>query len=172
MAFFSRKKKHAELPKVSLISLVDFFTCLIFFLLQIQDLGAGAVVSKDIQLPLSISTIEIKSSTIVAITPTDILVEGFSAGHIEEEVKREDFAIPLLEEYLIKIRERAAKQAAATGAEWEGRLIIQGHKDVNFEILKRVLFTAGKSGFSIMSLAVVHAGGDEGTPDAKPAGGS
>ncbi len=171
MSFFSRKKKHAELPKVSLISLVDFFTCLIFFLLQIQDLGAGAVVSKDITLPLSISTKEIKASTIVAITPTDVLVEGFSAGKIEEEVRREDLSIPLLEEYLGKIRDRAAKQAAATGAEWEGRLIIQGHKDVSFEILKRVLFTAGKSGFSIMSLAVTRSGGESVGSDMKAASG-
>ncbi len=154
-----RKRRHAEEPKVTLVSLVDFFTCLIFFLLALQDMGAGAVVSKDIELPLSISKAEIKADTVVAITPTSILVEGFNVGDVVEESQRQELLIPGLQAILEKIKTRAsAWQQAGAIKDWEGRMIIQSDKNAKFEIIKRVMFTAGQSGFSVMSLAVTRKG--------------
>lgn len=157
---FKHKKKATEVPELQLNSLVDVFTTLIFFLLQLFASGAESVVSKDILLPLSVSQREIVADTVIAITPDQILVEGFSVANIAEEVaKPTELVIPGLKAILTKIKQRAnVWQEAGALEAWEGRVIIQGDRDINFEILKRVLFTAGQEGFSLISLAVIKTG--------------
>jgi len=160
VGFFQRKRKEFQILELQLNSLVDIFSTLIFFLLQLFAAGAEGVVSQDIKLPVSISQKEMQAETVVAITPTDILVEGFSVANLSEELAKEnEIIIPGLSSILTKIRERAfAWQAAGADTDWQGKVIIQGHKEVSFEIVKRVLATCGKEGFSLISLAVIKGG--------------
>ena len=84
-----------------------------------------------------------------------ILIEGFAVAKLEEERQRETLVIPGLQEILKKIKQRAdAWKEAGALEEWEGRVVIQGDRDIDFEIIKRVMATCGREGFSIISLAV------------------
>lgn len=154
--FLKRKRKSLQIVELQLSSLIDIFATLIFFLLSLFASGAG-VVSGDITLPKSISQKEIEADTIVAITPNYVLIEGFKAANVDEVAAQSELLIAPLSEKLEKIRKRAeAWQRAGATLEWEGRVIIQADKDTPFEVLKKVLATCGKNGFSMISLAVLQ----------------
>lgn len=167
--FLNTKRKGIQQPEeLQLNSLVDIFSTLIFFLLQLFASGSESVVDGSIRLPISVTEAEIKADTVIGITPAQvgpggavvedgvILIEGFAVAKLEEERQRSDsLVIPGLQEILKKIRLRAEawKEAGALD-EWEGRVVIQGDRDIDFEIIKRVMATCGREGFSIISLAV------------------
>lgn len=167
--FLNTKRKGIQAPEeLQLNSLVDIFSTLIFFLLQLFAAGSESVVDSSIRLPVSITEAEIKADTVIGITPDKvgpngaivqdgvILIEGFAVAKLQEERNRTDqLVIPGLQDILQKVRKRAQTWQAAGGLEdWEGRVIIQGDRKIDFEIIKRVMATAGAEGFSIISLAV------------------
>lgn len=166
--FLNTKRKGIQQPEeLQLNSLVDIFSTLIFFLLQLFASGSESVVDGSIRLPISVTEAEIKADTVIGITPAQvgpggaivedgvILIEGFAVAKLEEERQRETLVIPGLQEILKKIKQRAdAWKEAGALEEWEGRVVIQGDRDIDFEIIKRVMATCGREGFSIISLAV------------------
>ena len=170
--FLNTKRKGVQQPEeLQLNSLVDIFSTLIFFLLQLFASGSESVIDGSIRLPVSITEAEIKADTVIGITPAQtgpggaivedgvILIEGFAVAKLEEERNRETLMIPGLQEILKKIRKRAeAWQEAGALDVWEGRVVIQGDRGIDFEIIKRVMATCGSEGFSIISLAVSKQG--------------
>lgn len=166
--FLNTKRRGIQQPEeLQLNSLVDIFSTLIFFLLQLFASGSESVIDGSIRLPVSVTEAEIKADTVIGITPDvrdaggniaeggAILIEGFAVADLEEERRRENYVIPGLEDVLKKVRQRADNAIEAGLMDtWEGRIVIQADRKIDFEIIKRVMVTAGQQGFSLISLAV------------------
>lgn len=167
-SFLKTKRRGIQQPEeLQLNSLVDIFSTLIFFLLQLFAAGSESVVDGSIRLPISITEAEIKAETVIGVTPAilradgsverdgSILVEGIETSTLEDARNQPTYLIPGLQEVLKKVKQRAdIALEAGLMEKWDGRIIIQSDRDIDFEVIKRVMATAGVEGFSLISLAV------------------
>ena len=71
-----RHHKRAKPATLSLISLMDIFTILVFFLLVNQSEVSALDPPKNIELPQSMAQQRPAETVVVTVTPTQLLVQG------------------------------------------------------------------------------------------------
>jgi biopolymer transport protein ExbD len=77
---------------------------------------------------------------------------------VSKSVASGDLLITPLAKKLDETRDQAAEIARLRGAKddtFDGRVSIQGDRDINFAILQRVMYTCSASGYDHISLAVL-----------------
>ena len=140
--------------KLNLVSLMDIFTILVFFLLINSGNNEILKVSKHIRLPDSVAEQPPDSTTTVMVTETSVIVDGRAVATMEDIIES-DGIIPGLAEELNYI---ASKRTQLTEDEQvRGRAItILGDQAIPYEILKRVMMTCAKSNYRDLSMAVTR----------------
>ena len=73
-----------QVPKLNLVSLMDIFTILVFFLLVNSGDVEVLQADKSIKLPASVSEQIPENNLLVVVSATDVLVGGRSVGKISE----------------------------------------------------------------------------------------
>jgi biopolymer transport protein ExbD len=149
------QKNHSRFmkpAKLNLVSLMDIFTILVFFLLINSGDNEILKVSKHIKLPDSVAETPANSTITVMVTRTDIIVDGRPVATMDDVVNGNG-VIPGLDK---ELRYLASKRAALTEEEKvKGRAVtILGDHTVPYEILKRVMITCAKANFRDLSMAV------------------
>lgn len=149
-------KHHRRLSQpatLSLVSLMDVFTVLVFFLL----LNTGDVevlqADKTIKLPASFSEQVPEENLVVLIGATDILVGGRPVGRLADvEATEGDRFAPLEQE----LRYVAQKAGALTEAEKKaGRAAtIMADQKIPYHLLKKIIATCAAADYRDISLAV------------------
>lgn len=152
----SRMKKTAS-ASVKLTSLLDMMTILLVFLLKnFSAEGQIMIATRDLRLPESTAQKQPRVSSVVAITQDFILLDGKPLAKIPEVVADKNLIIlPLFEELkqLRALTEGIAELSADIKG-FTGDISIQGDKEIPFELLKRIMFTCGQTGFTNMMLVV------------------
>ncbi len=149
---------------LSLVSLMDIFTIMLFFLLlnsgEIEVLQAD----KTIKLPESVSNRKPDSTLLIKINGVDILVGGKSVAQLAALNGGDQ--IPELAQAL---QQFTASQPALTEQEKErGRAVtIMGDQTIPYHLLKRVMATCAQNDYRDIALAVARIDKDE--PDAAAA---
>ncbi len=140
--------------KLNLVSLMDIFTILVFFLLINSGNNEILKVSKHIRLPDSVAEQPPDSTITVMVTETSVIVDGRAVATMEDIIES-DGIIPGLAEELNYI---ASKRTQLTEDEQvRGRAItILGDQAIPYEILKRVMMTCAKSNYRDLSMAVTR----------------
>ena len=69
-------KRHKGTPSFNLVSLMDIFTILVFFLLVNSGEGEVLPSTKNVELPESIAEQKPRQNVVVMVTEHDILVQG------------------------------------------------------------------------------------------------
>jgi biopolymer transport protein ExbD len=145
--------------------LVDMFVILVCFLIaNFSATGEILSMSKDVQLPEATNTLEIQFAPVVTVTPTEVLVSGTLIGRVEDLTREDYLNIPTLEEKLRDMKkqfEDLHNAANDTGA-FKGDVNIQGDKNAQFKIIKRVMFSCASAGYGNISFAVLAAGKGDG----------
>lgn len=139
--------------KLNLVSLMDIFTILVFFLMV--NSGDVEVLQSDqeIRLPESVSEQKPDVTLLVKITPSDIIVQGRSVAKVQEVLAEKTEAIGALEKELRYLAER--KPLLTETEKQKGRAItIMGDKDTPYKLLKRVMTTCTETDYRNISLAV------------------
>lgn len=149
-------KNHQRLnntAKLNLVSLMDIFTILVFFLLV--NSGESEVIqsNKYITLPDSVSEQVPINATLVMITETNILVDGRQVASMEEAYESQSGFIKGLEDELSYL---ASKRTDLTEKEQTlGRAVtIMGDHSIPYDLLKLVMATCAKVDYRNISLAV------------------
>jgi biopolymer transport protein ExbD len=151
----SRLRGHTGL---SLTSLMDILTCLLFFVLKSFVAGGEATVPPPgLTLPSSSAERAQVTSLVVAIQKDAIFVGGERvASVLEAEASPQMLIAPLAE------RVRAARAQMDDIALQRGKLpershlvTIQGDSDIEFRVLQKVMYTLGQGGFPDIALAVL-----------------
>lgn len=149
-------KKTAS-ASVKLTSLLDMMTILLVFLLKnFSAEGQIMIATRDLRLPESTAQKQPRVSSVVAITQDFILLDGKPLAKIPEVVADKNLIIlPLFEELkqLRALTEGIAELSADIKG-FTGDISIQGDKEIPFELLKRIMFTCGQTGFTNMMLVV------------------
>lgn len=142
--------------------LVDMFVIIVLFLIaNFSATGEVLMMTKDIQLPEAVNVQEVQMVPVVMISNEQVLVSGNVIGRVEDLTREEYLNIPALEEKLrdMKKQYEDLHQAAkdAEGA-FKGDVNIQANKEVQFKIIKRVMFSCATAGYNNINFAVLTKG--------------
>lgn len=147
----SRHKKGVAL---NLVSLMDIFTILVFFLLVNSSDVDVLPNAKDVQLPESIAETKARESVVILVTDTEILVQGRVVGRVEDVLASDELVIPALRQELVAQAGRSLLSGEDDAAERE--VTIMGDKEIPYHLLKRVMATCTDADYGRLSLAVLQ----------------
>jgi len=161
----SRKRRKKELPKdegVTINSLMDAVTIILIFLLM--NFGTDILnvkTSDDLQLPRSTTTENPKTRpTTITITAKQLLLDdvpvgvNIKNGQLDVSEGPEALKILKLEEALAaSIEEKKAKNS-----ELSKEIMLIVHSESPYDILYKVMVTAGSASFTKFKFAVVQGG--------------
>ena len=147
-----RRGRNQTMVDMNLVSLIDVFTILIFFLLS-NSTGVETLPSpKAVQLPESLAEKSPRETLVVVVSGTEILVAGRKVATVTEALASTDELIgPLKAELELQAGRqviRAENQATAKA------VTIMGDKDIPYRLLKKVMVTAARANFTDVSFAV------------------
>jgi len=138
-----RRSRHGSMVDMNLVSLIDVFTILIFFLLS-NATGVDILPSpKAVQLPQSVAQKSPKRNLVVVVSGAEITVDGQRVAAVGEVL-----AMP---GEMIAPLQAALRQHGAAG---DHSVTIMGDKDIPYQLLRKVMFTAARADFVDVSFAV------------------
>ena len=155
-----RHKRHKAAGALNLVSLMDIFTILVFFLLVNSSEVEVLPNAKDIQLPESIAEQKAKESVVILIGEEDIIVQGTPIVKVSDVMRRRGNDIPELRQALLSQNDRVLRKEAQDDI--AGREVtIMGDKDIPYRLLKKVMATCTESEYGKISLAVLQKSSDK-----------
>jgi biopolymer transport protein TolR len=150
-----RHHKRARPASLSLVSLMDIFTILVFFLLVNQSEVQALDVPKNIELPESMAMAKPAETVVVMVTPKELLVQGRAIATVAAIDAQPDLVIEPLREALKAQTDRylrATAQADVAARE----ITILGDKSVPYRVLKKVMASCTDADYGKLSLAVLQ----------------
>lgn len=145
---------------LNLVSLMDIFTILVFFLLVNSSDVETLPNAKDLQLPESIAEEKAKETVVILIGEEDIIVQGTPVAKVADVLKIQGNDIPALREALVSQNDRVLRREAQEDI--EGREVtIMGDKEIPYRLLKKVMATCTASDYGQISLAVLQKSSDK-----------
>jgi len=151
---------NAELP---LVPFIDFLLCIVLFLLASFSATGELPVDKNVKLPSAQNVMDMVEAPMVAITGSQILVDGIPAGNTRaiEEANRLQRVDELFN--ILKSKHELWKQINP-GKTFPGVCVLQVDKRVTALVVKSVFQTAAFAGYPQVSFMTKRLG--------KPGGGS
>lgn len=151
-----RRSRYHDAVDMNLVSLIDVFTILIFFLLSNSG-GVETLVSpKSVRLPASESQTLPRESVVVTVSATDILVDGRKVAAVADVIDAESSTIAPLKTELDQLASRAVVRKE--NASQARRLTIMGDKDIPYRLLRKIMATSASANFGDVSFAVRQKG--------------
>lgn len=159
-----RMEKHHRRNKqgamLNLVSLMDIFTILVFFLLVNSSDVEVLPNPKDIQLPESIAEEKARESVTILISDRDIIVQGQPILGIDEAMQTIGNEIPALRDALRSQNDRMLRREARKDVA-RREVTILGDKDIPYKLLKKVMATCTAADYGQISLAVLQKSADQ-----------
>ena len=159
-----RMDKHHKRNKgagaLNLVSLMDIFTILVFFLLVNSSEVETLPNAKELQLPESIAEQKAKETVVIIIGETDLIVQGTPVAKIADVIARKGNDIPELREALLSQNDRVLRRESQEDIAAR-EVTIMGDKDIPYRLLKKVMATCTESDYGQISLAVLQKSSDE-----------
>ena len=152
-------KRHKRNVALNLVSLMDIFTILVFFLLVNSSEVQTLPNAKDLVLPESIAEERARENVVIMVTDTDLLVQGRVVAKIDDVVARSELVIPELKAALLNQTERAIRQLSDDEAD-QREVTIMGDREIPYSLLKRVMATCTDADYGHLSLAVLQKSSD------------
>jgi biopolymer transport protein ExbD len=153
---------HSVNMEIPLIPFIDFLLCIVCFLLASFSASGELPMDKNVKLPKAQNVLDMTDAPIVAITGTQILVDGTAAGSTRtiEEANR----LSRVDELFNILRnKRELWKQINPGKEFPGVALLQVDRKVPALVVKSVFQTAAMAGFPAISFQVGRIG--------KPGGG-
>jgi biopolymer transport protein ExbD len=147
--------KRSRPAALSLVSLMDIFTILVFFLLVNQAEVAELDVPSTITLPESMAMQPPAQTVVVMVTPTEVLVQGSPVATVAEIDAQPELVIVALRDALKQQSDRILRASAQADLQ-DREITVLGDRTVPYRILKKVLATCTAADNGKLSLAVVQ----------------
>ena len=159
-----RMEKHHKRNKanggLNLVSLMDIFTILVFFLLVNSSDVEELPNQKDIQLPESIAEQKASESVVIMIGDEDILVQGAVVASVAEVMAATGNDIPAVREALKSQNDRVLRREANDDIT-QREVTIMGDREIPYRLLKKAMATATQADYGKISLAVLQKSSDQ-----------
>ncbi len=156
----ARQEKKGKAAGLNLVSLMDIFTILVFFLMVNSSEVEVLQTSSKIKLPDSSSEQKPKNQLMISVDAEDLVVQGRSVAKVADVKGSEGLVIEGLKREL-------EYQAGRRGEMPEGgfEVTVIGDKELPYWLLKRILMTCQTTDFARVSLAVNKVGGAQSAED-------
>ncbi len=146
-----RARRH---PSLNLVALMDVFTILVFFfLVHSSDMEIDA--SNIVRLPESVADQKPRDTVVITITPGNILVQNEEVAGVDSVLQSGNPVIPALSAAL---QARPGGMDSSSGDQGDAgkEITILGDKEISFKLLRKVMLTCTRSGYSRISLSVLQ----------------
>ncbi|NND37063.1 MAG: biopolymer transporter ExbD [Gammaproteobacteria bacterium] len=150
-----RNNRGKKTVALNLVSLMDIFTILVFFLLVNSGQVETLPNAKDIKLPESIAEQKTRETVIITVTGDDILVQGKPVAKVADVMAQKGMVIEGLESALRAQSDRVLRQDAMQEIE-DREVTIMGDRELPYKLLKRVMATCTAADYGQISLAVMR----------------
>jgi biopolymer transport protein ExbD len=148
-----RKARNHTGLDMNLVSLIDIFTILIFFLMSSTGVEL-LTTSRAVQLPESTAEQAPRQTVVITVTGSEIVVDGRRIATVAEALASgDDLIAPLKAELDLQ----AGRQVIRKENEKQGKAVtIMGDKDIPYRLLRKVMVTAARADFQDVSFAVAQ----------------
>ncbi len=153
-------KRNKGMVALNLVSLMDIFTILVFFLLVNSSDVETLPNTKDLQLPESIAEKKAKETVVILINEVDIIVQGTRVAKVADVMATKGNDIPALRAALLSQNDRVLRRSAQEEI-ISREVTIMGDKDIPYRLLKKVMATCAASDYGQISLAVLQKSSDK-----------
>jgi biopolymer transport protein ExbD len=169
-ALSKNQRRHSSVADLLLTPLIDMFVILVVFLIMnFSASGELISISKDIQLPKATVTSELERAPIIQISANTVAIEGVKVGDADDILKDPDLRIPSLTDKLQEMRK--VDEMMHPGQPFKGQIIINCDKNIDFKLVRKVMFAAADAGYTAFNYAVLVTGAAPGEGGEKPAEG-
>ncbi|MGB5585758.1 MAG: biopolymer transporter ExbD [Gammaproteobacteria bacterium] len=148
----SSKQKKASL---NLVSLMDVFTILVFFLLVNSSSSDVMEPPKNIALPESVVDSKPRETVIVLVTEDNVLVQGDVVMTTAEVIESKDAIMEPIKQRLLDQQKKVIGIKTKVIAQSK-EVTVLAHRSLPFKLLKKVMASCTSAGYGKISLAVVQ----------------
>ena len=147
-----RRSRNQTMVDMNLVSLIDVFTILIFFLLSNSG-GVETLPSpKAVLLPESVAQKSPLETVVVIVSGTEILVDGRKVAMVADVLGGDgDLIEPLKAELELQSNRQVVRKENEAQSR---RLTIMGDKEIPYRLLRKIMVTSARANFSDVSFAV------------------
>ena len=151
-----RKSGYAEL---NLTSMVDMLTILVVFLLQtFSASGELLTVQKNIVLPEAQNFTDLEQAPIIAVSKDSVTLDGrpvADAGELNAD-NSADQKITKLHDELVTLKNNY--KLLHPSDEFKGMVIVQADRNVDFKVVKKVMYSCSLAGYMNVNFAIQQKG--------------
>jgi biopolymer transport protein ExbD len=149
-----RRARHKSMVDLNLVSLIDIFTILIFFLLANVSDVETLPSTKAVKLPESTSTKSAKETVVVIVSEQEITVQGLRVAAVSEVLSMSGEVIAPLKEELEQLSNR--QLIGPEGKAGAHKIVtIMGDKEIPYRLLRKVMVTCAQANYAEISFAVL-----------------
>ncbi len=142
-----------KMPPFNIVSLMDIFTILVFFLLVNAADPTVLPNAKGIEMPESVAEKKPRVSVVVMLDKDDVSLQGESVVSSDSVLKNKKSEIEKLQ---IALQDEASKIKVKDEEPSRREVTIMGDKEVSFKLIKRVMQICSSAGFERISLSVIQ----------------
>ncbi|WP_444993961.1 ExbD/TolR family protein [Aliikangiella sp. IMCC44359] len=151
-----RYNKLRKQPALNLISLMDIFTILVFFLLVTSSSSQQLPNSKDLKLPSSVAKKVPKETLVIMVTNEYILVQGRKVATLKQISTDKTVVISGLEKELNFQAEKKQLATVTTKTPKGHAATIMGDENMPYELLSRILATCRQAKYTQIAFAATQ----------------
>jgi biopolymer transport protein TolR len=147
----ARKARNSHSLDMNLVALIDIFTILIFFLMSSTGIEV-LTNARAVKLPVSTAEKAPRQTIVVAVSDTDIVVDGRKVATVAEANAIQGDLIPGLKAELDLL---ASRQLLGNDKDGSSKAItIMGDKTLPYSLLRKVMYTSARANFTEIAFAV------------------
>ena len=145
---------------LNLVSLMDIFTILVFFLLVNSSTVQQLPNSKAVKLPESTAQQLPEETVIVLVNNDQILVQGRVIANVNAVIQQKEVVIPeLLKEMKIQAANSWKDLTPEQVSAGEGlNVTVMGDRKIPYKLLRKILSTLSQANYTNISMAVMKRG--------------
>lgn len=149
-------KKSNQNANLNMVSLMDIFTILVFFLLVSAANSDILPTPKQIKLPVSTAEKLPTENLVIMVGDNDILLQGKKISDTQSVINNKNLMVMSLFNALKKQAEKKLANSPDKAKQALG-ITIMGDKEIPYILLKKIMLTCSSAQFSNISLAVSRA---------------
>lgn len=148
-------RSNKKVAGLSLVSLMDVFTILVFFLLTNSSSNEVLSDPKEIALPTSVVESKPRETIVIFVSPEVIMLNGEPIMKTSDALASKNEIIEFLRERLVKQKSNLMGVNDKTKLESK-EVTLLADKTIPFKLLKRIMSSTTSAGFEKISLAVIQ----------------
>ncbi len=148
-------RSRKPVPGMSLTSLMDVFTILVFFLLVNSSSAQTLESPKGISLPASVAQTKPNETIVIMVSEENIMVQGVVVALTKDVIGSKQEYIPGIVEEL-KAKKKNIIGISTKTISKSKEVTILSDKTIKFRLLKKVMASSTLAGYEKISMAVIQ----------------